>query len=171
MIEPFPFVIKGAGKEKISEGRSGRGRSPGKTKRPGGPQRTKKGPQTLTGRIWDIRHISCLKKRCDLSVSAGTLSIAQFVRSYNPISENFSKIFRIAGRNLFRLSAVRRFRKFLAFKYTIKKTARCLRMQDKMFVSECRQFALLSIKMLAILKYLYYNVGKSSLNGIFNECF
>ena len=87
-IEPFPFVIKGAGKEKISEGRSGRGRSPGKTKRPGGfqkqkrpggPQRTKKGPQTLTGRIWDIRHISCLKKRCDLSVSAGTLSIAQFV--------------------------------------------------------------------------------------------
>lgn len=41
-IEPFPFVIKGAGKEKISEGRSGRGRSPGKTKRPGGSQKAKK---------------------------------------------------------------------------------------------------------------------------------
>ena len=41
-IEPFPFVIKGAEKEKISEGRSGRGRSPGKTKRPGGSQKAKK---------------------------------------------------------------------------------------------------------------------------------
>ena len=64
-----------------------------KQKRPGGPQRTKKGPQTLTGRIWDIRHISCLKKRCDLSVSAGTLSIAQFVRSYNPILEIYPNFF------------------------------------------------------------------------------
>ena len=101
-IKPFPFVIKGAGKEKISEGRSGRGRSPGKTKRPGGPQRTKKGPQTLTGRIWDIRHISCLKKRCDLSVSAGTLSIAQFVRSYNPILEIYPNFFwRCADRGNF----------------------------------------------------------------------
>ncbi len=73
-----------------------------KQKRPGGPQRTKKGPQTLTGRIWDIRHISCLKKRCDLSVSAGTLSIAQFVRSYNPILEIYPNFFwRCADRGNF----------------------------------------------------------------------
>ncbi len=73
-----------------------------KQKRPGGPQRTKKGPQTLTGRIWDIRHISCLKKRCDLSVSAGTLSIAQFVRSYNPILEIYQNFFwRCADRGNF----------------------------------------------------------------------
>ncbi len=73
-----------------------------KQKRSGGPQRTKKGPQTLTGRIWDIRHISCLKKRCDLSVSAGTLSIAQFVRSYNPILEIYPNFFwRCADRGNF----------------------------------------------------------------------